>query len=42
MRGAEVIEGDDLAMAIYCRQPFSKKEEGRIYWHEVRKGSSIN
>lgn len=42
MRKSEEIGRDDLEMAIYCRQPFSKKEEGRIYWHEVRNVSSGN
>lgn len=42
MRGAEVIASEDLDLAISCRQPFSKKEEGRIYWHEVKKGTSIS
>ena len=41
MRGVEFIEHEDLEMAISCRQPFSKKEEGRIYWHEVKKGTSM-
>lgn len=38
MRGAERIAAEDLNLAISCRQPFSKKEEGRLYWHEVKNG----
>lgn len=37
MRGDRDIDAHDLEKAISCRQPFSKKEEGRLYWHELRK-----
>lgn len=42
MRGAELIEREDVALAIACRQPFSKKEEARLYWYEARKGTAIH
>ncbi|SUA51174.1 Competence protein ComM [Oligella ureolytica] len=41
MRGVDEIEREDLELSISCREPFSKKEEGRLYWHEARKGTSI-
>ena len=42
MRGVEAIEREDLNVAISCRQPFSKKEEGRIYWHDVKKREHLS
>ncbi|MDO5667389.1 MAG: ATP-binding protein [Alcaligenaceae bacterium] len=42
MRDVERIEAVDLNLAISCRQPFSKKEEGRLYWHDVKKRSPLN
>ena len=40
MRLSESIETEDLMTAINCRQPFSKKEEGRLYWQEIKKTTS--
>ena len=40
MRLSESIEAEDLMTAINCRQPFSKKEEGRLYWQEIKKTTS--
>jgi magnesium chelatase family protein len=37
MRGDTAIAKSDLQLGIDCRQPFSKKEEGRLYWHSLKK-----
>lgn len=42
MRAAERIDTEDLQLAMACRQPFSKKEEARLYWHETRKRPAIH
>ena len=37
MRGDTAIAKSDLQLGIDCRQPFSKKEEGRLYWHSLKR-----